>query len=384
MPAGFQSVSGFAREAITFTKVWPSTTPATIINPLPLLSEDVQTQLEQSFLVTKDSRSVATSNKLIRQWVTGGILMNVTYEGIEPILSAAMGHEAPRLSGNLMPEEITPGVSYRRIIEIDRDLKSDEWRAGDGFVAGPTPTGDGLIAGQRKMRRGTFVVSKNSTVWESRSCMINVLTLQVSPSGITMQAELVGHDIAYTSTVNAGIDSLFCDEKRILFKECRLLARRIDGSPLDSVADLVPEITGFQVQINNNLRGINTKETKRRMDEPQRSGAVVVSGGFAIPRLATFDLLTPNKDNAPVMMKLECIGDFIPGGAGERLQLNLWFPSVTLSGAEAPVNGAGQILQNYSYVALAGGTPPDFPETTFGGPMTVELTNTNGDHTLLD
>ena len=384
MPAGFESTGGFAREAITFTKVWPSASPALVTTPIPLISEDVQTQLEQAFLVTRDSRSVATNNKVIRQWVTGGFLSNVKYEGIEAILSAAMGQEAPRLSGTLMPEELVVGTVYRHVFEIDRDLKSDGWKAGDGFLAGPTPVGDGLVAGQRKIRRGTFAVTKNSVVWESKSCMINSLTLQVSPSGVTMQAELVGHSITYGSTVNAGVGNLICTEKRILFNECRLFVRTLDGSPFNEATDLVPQITGFQMQINNNLRGINTRDTKTRMDEPERSGAVVVSGGFAIPRYSSFDRLAANKNNNQVIIKLECLGDLIPGGGGERFRLNLWFPSVTLTGAEAPLNGAGQILQNYSYLALNGGQPAGFPVSTFGGPVTAELVNANGNHTLLD
>ena len=383
MPAGFRSVAGFNREATTFTKVWPSSSPVVITKALPLLSEDVNTQLDQQSVVTRDGRSVPGFSKVLRQSATGNVLANLTYEDLEFLFTAAMGHEAPRLSGVLMPEEITTSVSYRHLIEFDRDLNQRAWGVGDGFIVGAQPTGDGLIVGQQKVRHGTFAVSKNQSVWETKSAFVNSLTVQVSPSGVSVSFSLLGYSVAYGGGVNDSITTLSCSTNRVMFRDCTLFVRQADGTPF-SDSDIVPEIEGFQLQIQNNLQAINTRDTKTRIDEPQRSGAVTVTGGFALPRWLDYDLLSENQANTPIRMKLECKGDTIPGGAGEQFEMNLWFPSVNLTGASLPVSGPEQIQQNYSYMALAGGTPTGFPSNSFGGPLFVEFINTNGDHTLLD
>ena len=66
MPAGYTSQAGIAREAIVYSRTWPGQ-PAEVTALLSLLSEDVQTTLDQQSLVTRQSKSVPEFAKVIRQ-----------------------------------------------------------------------------------------------------------------------------------------------------------------------------------------------------------------------------------------------------------------------------------------------------------------------------
>lgn len=382
MPAGFNNKAGIVREATTFSKVWPSTNPGTVVQLLPVVSEDVNITLDQQSAVTRDSYPSPERLKTIRDAADGGITVNAQYVGMEQLWAYTLGHQANRLNDVLQPEEITAGLSYRHTFELDKHLKQGGWVAGSGFKAGPQPIGDGLTAGQQKIRRFTYAQFKGFSVWEVKSAMINNLTLQVSPSGVNINFSIVGYEINYSSATNAGITLLTCPVNRIRFRDCKLSIRQADASPFQP-EDELSEITGFSVQIANNLQAINTKDTKTKIEEPQRSGAVTVTGGFALPRFLNLNLANFNRNQTRYRMKLECTGPLIPGTA-DNFKMTLWFPSVTMTGGDQPTRGPEQLQQNYSYLALPGSGAPGFPVTSFTGPIIVELINDNGDHTLLD
>jgi len=383
MPAGFQSKAGFKREATVFgQRVWPSTAPAVITDLLPLVSEGVNVQLDQQALVTRETASVPGFSKIIRRSVSGPVVINADYEGMEFLITAAMGQQANRIGGVLQPEDIDSAIAYRHILEVDRDVNQAGWFAGDGFLAGPQPTGDGLIAGTKKTRRGTFAIQKGPAVWETKSAMVDSFTIQVSPSGITLQTQLLAHDITYGSGVNNGISAFICSINRILFKNATLFIKAIDGGPLTDT-DIVGDINGFALNFSNGLSSINTRDTGIFIEEPQRGGAVTVSGSFSLPRFENDDLINLNSGNTPSLMKLECIGDNIPG-TSENFQMNLWLPRVNFSGGSLETTGPGQVRQNFSFLGMAGNSPPGFPLNTREGPLIVEFVNTKSDHALLD
>lgn len=381
MPAGFTTQSGFKREAITYSPTWPGTA-IEVDALLPLLSEDVQTSLDQQLLVTRQSKSVPTRAKVTRQFSPGTIETYCSYEGSEQFFLFAMGQEAVRINGDPMPLELEAGISYRHLFEIDRDVNSSAWLAGDGFIAGPLPTGDGIIANQQKVRRGTFAAYKNGKVWETNSCMINSLTFAAQPQAVTLSADVVGYDTIYDSVTNANITSLSLNHRMVLFQEIELFVKPVIEGPIDEEVDKI-DVSGMQWKIENNFNLITTRHTGTHVSEPQRGGACVVTGGFALPRWETLDFLGSNKANERLQIMMKATGPLIPGSA-LNYEMNFYFPNATITGAEVAALGPEQMIQNYSFLALSGTDPIGFPITTKQGPMSVEIVNGDGTHYLLD
>lgn len=381
MPSGATIKAGIVREATTFSRVWPSASPGTVLQLLPIVNESVNEALDQQMLVQKDTRSTPNIAKLIRQSVSGTFAVNMQYEGLEFLITAALGHQANRINGVLMPEDIDSGVVFRHLIELDQDLTSAGWTAGEGFIAGASPIGDNLVAGQRKMRRFTYAILKGATVWEALSCMIPNFTMSFAPQGVTASAGVVGHSVNLEGTVNANISNLDCDINRVLFQDTKFFVKEADASELVDPDDLLT-ISGFEFSVANNLQAINTKDTGVRIEEPQRGGPAVVTGSFAVPQFQDLVLQKIYHANGFARMKLESEGTIIPGST-ERFRLRVWFPLVQFTGSAVAVTGPGKITQNYSFMAFPG-VAPGFPASSFNGPVMIELVNTNGEHPLLD
>lgn len=385
MPSGFETKSSFTREPTTFARVWPAPTPGTATQLLPLIEEDVNIRLSQNMVVTKDTKTSPRTPLLVRTEVDGNFVVDLHYNSLEFIFAAALGQVANRISGVLMPEDVNAdGSLYRHVIEIDERLKSEGWKAGDGFIAGPQPTGDGLVAGQQKIRRGTFTTSKVFTVWDSLSCMIDNLTLEANGNGVNLNCDVIGYSLDTASTTNSGITSINnCPDTRVLFREAKLFFTSAIGFGISALDD-VGEITGFRLQLNNNLQAINTRDTGVNIDEPQKTGVTQVTGSFSLPRLLNVDLVDRNRDSTNGHMLLEFTGE--PIGA-DNFIMRFWMPNVTLTGGLAPTQGEGRIQQNYTFVANVAddlADPPGFPTSTRQNSLLVEIFNTNASHPLLD
>lgn len=309
----------------------------------------------------------------------------VTYESLEFFLTAALGLEANRINDVKMPEELVAGTVYRHLIEIDDGIEGLAWQAGEGFIAGDAPTGDGLVAGQQKMRRGTLTVDKDTTVWDTRSVMIDTLTFQAAPQGVIFSANMVGYDINYISAVNGGISSLVCDADQVLFHEGSFELRVATDGTFSSATHLVDpdEFNGFGFTLSNDLRVLSTRDTSPNIDEPRRTFEPTLTGSFSLPRTTDIALIEDNKDGVELSARLRFTGETI-GATAENFTLTFWFPSITLTGADTPVSGASRDRQTYSFIAGVPATmPSDFPTSVAPGMLLIEIVNTISDHPLL-
>ena len=241
--------------------------------------------------------------------------------------------------------------------------------------------GDEIIAGQQKVRRATFAVLKNGQVWETQSCMVDELALQANPQGVFLTADVVGFNTIYTDTANESIGDLSLSHRMATFQEMEVFV-----APVTSVIDLELDkidVDGFQFRIANNLTLLNTRRTGTRLEEPQRGGACIITGGFALPRLNTVDFLDANNENVRVQIIARFTGPLIPGTSTFN-QVSIYFPNCILTGGEAPAAGPEQVGQNYSFMAIAGADRANFPITSLEGPMSVEFVNEDSTHLLLD
>jgi len=399
MPAGFTGKAGIVREADLFSRLWPSVSAEAVTQLLPLLSETVNAVNDQESIVTKDGSSIPTSPKLIRKSVDGEIRVDLHYQGLEQFFTMALGHMANRILGVLQPEELFqpeipeegpfPGPPpYRHIIEIDHTLKQDGWRANDGFLAGDPPTGDGLLAGQIKLRRFTFAVLKGGTVWDTKSCMINSMNFEMNGNSVTASANIIGYEQDFDSTVNAGISSLVCDELKIVFNQGVLAFVPLPNVlGIDTELDSVGDIVSLNFSVNNNLIAMTTKDTGTSIDEPQKAGVTTIEGTFSLPRFNNLDMITRNRDSVRGKMVMEFLGPPIPLTNNFEYVLRFWFPNVTLTGGEVSLQDGGQIQQNFAFTAHNDEDnldPPGFPTTTRQNSLAIEIIGNEPLHPLLD
>lgn len=386
MPLGALTTAAFKREDTVFSKVYPgSPAVATANDMLPLQAVDVNSVLDQQSQITRSLPSLPQQTKTLRESSDGNLTLSAVYSGLEFFFTCVLGVEANEINGTEMPEELVAGQVYRHLIELDDDVRLRPWEAGTGFVAGTMPLGDGLIAGQRKVRRGTLVENRGYAVWETVSAMLQGMTLQATPPAVLISSEVLGYETTLASTANGGFGSLQCpDFERIRFREVEIYLREQGTGPIDRGSDRVGDIVGLQLVVANQLQGVATRGRGGMLAEPRRRDTALVNGTFALPVINSNDLLVRNKDATPQIGLIEFIGGEI-GATGFNYTLRFWMPLVTLTGADAPTSGPERQAQNYAFECDKPLTNPDgFPDNTQGGSLMIELINDVSAHPLLD
>lgn len=376
----------YTREATVFLKTWPSANlaVATQDDMLPLINSDAQLTNDQRSVVTREAGIGPNAPIVTRTRVDGPMQLMASYTGLEFFLTAALGLEANRINGTKMPEELVASTVYRHLIEIDDSLAGIAWQAGEGFIAGIPPTGDGLIAGQQKIRRGTMSLVKSGAVWDTRSVMIDSLTLQAAQQGVSLRANVLGYNIDYMSTVNLALENLVCSPEQVIFNDATFDIRLATDSAFNDSTRLIDEneLNGFQFTLSNGLRALTTRETSPNIEEPQRALEPVINGSFSSPRLNNIDLVEINQSSEELTARLQFTGEVISGTA-QNFTLTFWFPSIYLTGVDTPT-GPTRDIQSYSFIASVPDTmPTDFPASVVPGMLLIEIINTSADHPLL-
>lgn len=387
--AGISIRAALVREATVNSKVWPSAEVATVTQLLPFLQEDVDNEFTHQVSTDVDSRGQVKLPKIVQRLGAGPIASNIEFQGNEIVWAMVMGFQAPKIGGISQPEEVVAGEVYRHLFEVDDGLDARPWKFGDGFLFGSTGNGgDNLTFGQRKMRRASWVVDKVQTVWETRSVMLDTLTLSSNSESNSILVTTIGYDTNYGTVNNGNLSALSCaTTPEAIFQNCVIrLAPVSDTVPLGPADVISPGIEALTVTINNNLQARTNRDTKTFIDEPRRQGSPQMGGTFNVGSYENTNVVLQQwfQDQTPLMMTVEYTGEEIPPSTGEFYQLTLYFPSVTLTGENLGVSGPGQIKPGFSWVATKPAVQPaGFPTNLRQGPMMVELVNKTSTHSLL-
>jgi hypothetical protein len=383
MPAGFDSKAAFVKEADLFTRTWPSTLPAVATEILPLLAESVGPEVGQAAIVPVDNSNQASFSKIINESGGGELLLDARYSGLEFLFAASLGFMAKRIGSTVMPE-VLGGGAFRHLFEIDPVLEGQGWLAGEGWVA--NDTGPELIADFQKLRRGTFVVDKGVLLWETLSAM--PLGLVINGNGnspVTMQTAFMGHTTFLGSVAGNDLSALTCTTERVLYTDMVMKVARLADAPLTDL-DILAEVTGFNVILQNNISASPSQDTGTHPDEPSRVGPAEVRGGFAIPsyQVDNDDLSFEFQTGQELIGIIEFVGPAI-GGSGEDFTLRIYLPSMKITGVSIEIGGASQVQQNYEFTCYKpSSTPSGFPANVKGGSMMIELINDVSTHALID
>jgi hypothetical protein len=201
-----------------------------------------------------------------------------------------------------------------------------------------------------------------------------------APVGISTQ--MVGYLTSLGSLVSNDLSALSCSTERVLYTDMNFQIGQT--APL-TVLDNLPDVTGFQISMNNNLSTIMTKDTGRFPDEPSRVGPLEVGGSFALP---TYDVLnsrlsTDYQLGNELVALIEFEGPEI-ASSGFNYTLRFWLPSVKIVGVSIDVGGPEQLQQNYQFEATRPSvTPTGFPANIKNGTMMIELITDVAQHPLI-
>lgn len=380
MPAGFDTKAAFVREADLFARTWPSALPAVAGSILPLLAESVGPEVGSLSIAPVDANAQANFPRIATEAAGGELLIEARYSGLEFLIAAALGFMGKRIGSTLMPEALGGGA-FRHLYEIDNTLHGDPWRAGDGWVADDT----GFVADLQKLRRGTFVVDKGVLLWETLSAMPLGLTINGNSNGlVTMQTSFIGHQTLLGTLVNNDLSALACTTERVLYTDMTFQIVDLLDAPL-AQEDVLSEVTGFNISLNNNISAPLTKDSGKNPDEPSRTGPVSVTGGFAIPTYApdNDDLSFFYQSGRELIGLIEFVGPEI-ASSGEFFTFRIYLPSMKITGVSIEVAGPSKVQQNYQFTCTKpDSTPPGFPANVKNGTMMIELINDVSQHPLI-
>jgi hypothetical protein len=375
------NVAGFALEPPITAPCWPSAAPALIRDLLPFTALDLRQGVSKQFASTTDPAFVGFSDADLLARLPGASgAMPLRYGGLEALFACALGLEARRLEGVVMPEALGEGC-YRHLFEVDPVLSAlAPWdTASDGVDAG-----DLTAPGQRKVRRGTLAAYREFGVWELLSCMVSQLSLAWQPDGCTCTVETMAYALSTSPTVNTAAVLRravpnSAPEVTLWDLEVRL-APWSPTTPLGSGDRLA--VSSASLTVQNPLVSASGPRTGLASEEFERSGPPLVQGSLLVPRYTSNTLVQAWPANTRWMLALRCTGpDMRPG---VPWQLHLYVPGLYLTQADpSPLSHGRSSLPVQWYAATPPAPAAGMPICSKLGPLIVEVVSDVSQHTLL-
>lgn len=349
--AGFSSKTAWKREALQSDHGAPSACGAG--DQAPLISEALNPDLTKEPDNAIRSKAGAGAADVTGRGVQGSIEIEAVYRGIESILATALGFCNYAAS----PATIAAGV-YKHTIELAENLHAESWEAGDGVLAG-----SGLLAGDKKIRRGTLCIDKTVSIWEHASAMIQTLTINGDSKGIRISLELIPYGLDRASAVNvssAAWDIPGTDWLSILFQDLVLwIGDYSTVSALDS-GDAIG-INALEIKLENKLKVERDSLSGLYIAEPKRDGKRVVTGSFTIPRYEHDNFLDDLDAQTAKMAMLKFTGSQI-GVTGYYRTCWIWLPTLKFDKGDATIKGPSLVPLTCTFSAeLPAGAAAGFP-----------------------
>ena len=320
---------------------------------MPLISESLDRAIEKEPDNTIRNKAGAGAADVTGKAVSGQVVFEAAYRGLESLLHCALGHADYTAS----PAAVAAGV-YKHTIELAENLHAEGWLAGDGVL-----TGSGLLAGDQKVRRGTLVIDKGVSLWEYASCMFQAITITGSAKGLRLEADLVPYNLDHASVVNttsAAWSIPDADWLSVLFQDLTLWIGDYSAGVALSSADAIG-ITEFSLKLENVLKVEKDSLSGFYIAEPKRDGKRRVTGSFTMPRYESDTFLADMDAQTAKMAMLKFTGSQI-GATGYYRTLWLWLPTLRFDKIDAQIGGPKLIPVKHTFTAeLPAAAPAGFP-----------------------
>jgi len=319
---------------------------------LPIRSANLPKEISREYNDDKDGKGGVKNSYTIRKHTQGSVSLDLTYQGLEHLLSCAMGFSNASAT-------VAAGV-YKHDIQLSRNLFTDWLRSGDGALAG-----DGWLAGDKLVRRGTLCLDKNiSPIWEYQSCLVNEMRISVNFSSVALTLGLIAYDLDLNSLINTSSTSWTIPTTewiKLLFSHMTVWIDDYSASVALSSDDAIG-VTSFEMLLNNRLVVEQDSQSGVLIQEPRRETPREVTGTFALPRYISDTLLDKFQAGTTQMMMVKFTGPAITGGYYYTFWL--WFPSIDLRVVDVTVDSDDIMPVTCEFTAKKpAAIPAGFPST---------------------
>lgn len=375
--AGFITKAAIRREAIVSVPTWPAVSPAAADVLLLFRTHDVDERPQLTSHARHTPQGGHQAGSQVAKVSSGPMTLDGVYNGMAVVWAMALGRMAKRIGGTTNPETLASGA-YRHTIEIDPVLHSHAWELGSGVQLG-----DGLLIGQQLARRCTLAIDHGVSTWAFKSAMVNQLELRAGVRDVSIGLSWLAHSLDRSSVTNPDLDSITQPNwLDLVFHQLELRIGPYSASTALDANDAA-QLSGFRLQLNNNLVARRTEDSGLYMGEPKRQSLPVVSGAFTAPRYESDALTAWVNANTTLMASAVFTGPKI-ASTGFNYELGIYLPTITLREANLPTEGSGQQQQAYTFEATApraaaAGMPSVQSAET---PLIVQVTDDNSAHAL--
>lgn len=334
-----------------------------VLRQLPILSETMNAAVnyvqDETLFGSPVKRAADTGAKT----GDGAIALYARYDGLDLDIAMCMGRSATPVSKSTLPP-----YAYYNAYTIKDDL--------EGYFV-------------------TMAIDKEVAIHEWASVKYNGFTLRgTAGDRMIFEFALMPSNLSIPAIVNTSLGAVTepIPRMHIMFEHCRFLMNAESGSALVSgVDDIYP--SDFELTVNNNLSGDLTSENDPYIDEPLRNGFMEITGNFTIPKYksTTVDnaFLAGTKQKMAIRMISSSQINSVGGGAYYYEQ-TLYLPSVLITDAARPVDGAGQLPGTFNFEAYTPDSAPsgmdgtgsietsaDDSRSAVSGALVIEVTNSN-------
>lgn len=369
---GFLTRAALALEPYSSSPVWPASAPAAATRLLPLLSENVRDATVTKPAPRQRPRAGFASSVPLGVRVNGPMALAGVYDGLTDVWALALGLQPAQL-----PELLTTGV-YRHVYEVDPRLHSHAWPFGSGQQFGSS-----FEFGQQLVRRATLAVDRGVSTWEHLSTMVQSLTLNATPNGVSLLLNLLGHSTDRASATHPNLDALVePDWPAIDFTDLTIrIGGLSDTVPLSPLTEGTP--SAFQLNLSNHLTSRQRRDTGLYIGEPRRKLIPTVSGSIELGYYEHDAISDRVNDQATLMGQFQFTGPEI-GSTGYFYQLTFYIPAMQLSAVSVGTQGPSDRGLRFNWRAVVSDTVASgFPVSVGRVPLTVEVVSTESANPLI-
>lgn len=371
----FEGVTAFAcwiRDVVSTLGSFP--VYSAVIRRLPLLEEAVGELLvyDEQYSTADDGRGPAPPT-LVGKRVYGQITTRATYDGLDGLLAALMGHEAGMIGSTVMPESLGSGV-YRHVYELS-PLYQDTWRMGDGLRMGQA-----VVMGSKKPQRGTYAVNKSVAVWEFAGVSPSRWEFSAPRADVaTMLWDMVGsahREPATTNTVTVMNNALPPLRLSLLPEQCvwsigpYSTTTALSGNHVVLGLPLIFTIDRGLSHGYGPETGLNPAELQQDASPPRCTAA------FTVPSYSNDTLYGYYRAGTALMAHAKWTGPAIPNGGGATYAFRVYFPSCRIVDMSYGTTIGRNELRCVLALHTSAGVPAGFPATNYRGQMVIETIGT--------
>lgn len=288
---------------------------------VPILNESIKDGHERVDDNVLSGNAGLLTSDLIAENYAGGLSCQLRYNDLGPLLCAGFGFENPNDDGATYhgsPE--ADGSQYRHIFELDDNLKTEAWLAGEERY--PSGSGGGTWnANHTKVRRGALGLAKGVSDWRYNSAMVNRMVFTFEPNLCKIDFDIIAYS-RDRGDYSSSTWTFSSDVRNVVFPN---ITFDIDGTDYG--------IARAEVAIDNKLAIQRDTESGVNILEPWREDMRVSTLAFDFLRYEDDTFFDSFDNDTEFYCSIEA--------ASGNYELGLYMNAAKFSDVQAPIPGSG-------------------------------------------